>query len=371
MAITFWRYIGDLGVTDARFISKASDSAEAAHYWMVSTLDSTRLRFRLKTGGTTTTLSTDSGTLAAGVWTHIAAVYDGAFMHLYIDGVQVGSLAKTGTIDQNASIPVSIGNRPASATGGTRPFDGIIDDLRIYRRSLSAAEIETIRTTGSVVNESPVPTITAPTDSGHVVQPSSMTFIGSATDAEDGDVTSTAQWISNIDGVIGTGSSFSTTLLSPGDHLILMTVTDSDGASQSELVALNVLTAFQEWINGYSLSGDNALPFANPDSGTSNNLMEFFLGGDPTINDDNALQPEMLFNPLDSDSFGLLFRKAASGVTHTLMLSTDLDTWTDASLEPTYSETFIGTDSDGTNLYQATFNKGGRDNLFLRLEVKE
>lgn len=371
MAITFWCYIDDFGVTDARFISKADDSTETAHYWMVSTLNSTKLRFRLKTDGITSTLSSSSGTLTAGVWTHVAAVYDGAFMRLYKDGVELAQLAKTGSIDQNAAIPVSIGNQPASATDGIRSFDGTIDDLRIYNRALTAAEVEIIRTTGSILNQSPTASITAPANSGPVVQPTNVTFTGSATDPEDGDVTDTAQWISNRDGLIGTGASFSTTLLSPGDHLILMTVTDSDNASKSELIAFNVLSVFENWIQGYSLSGDDALPFANPDSGISSNLLEFFLGGNPTVNDDHTLQPMSVFSPATSDTIGLQFRKVASGLTHRLMFSTDLESWTNASLEPTYVEAFIGSDTDGADLYEASFKKEGREQIFLRLEVEE
>ena len=78
---------------DCRLISKAAGTDEAAHYWMVSPIQVggvTRLRFRLKTaGGGTQTLIAGSGALAAGTWVHVAAVYDGARMQLYQDGVLV------------------------------------------------------------------------------------------------------------------------------------------------------------------------------------------------------------------------------------------------------------------------------------------
>jgi hypothetical protein len=67
----------------------------------------------------------------------LASTYDGSFLRLYVNGVQVAQLARTGTLEVNGS-PLRIG-------GTTYPnefFAGLIDDLRIYDRALSAAEIQ-------------------------------------------------------------------------------------------------------------------------------------------------------------------------------------------------------------------------------------
>jgi hypothetical protein len=147
LTIAGWMYadrFDHLGYRDARIISKTTSTDEQDHYWMLSTrgVDSdTRLRFRLKTNGTTTTYIADSGNLSTGVWTHVAAVYDGSNMILYKDGVEVGRTAKTGTIDTNPAIPIWIGNNPTNAN---RPWDGIIDGLIIYNRGLSQTEIQNL-----------------------------------------------------------------------------------------------------------------------------------------------------------------------------------------------------------------------------------
>ena len=57
----------------------------------------TRLRFRLKTLGTTSTLIAPTSDVVIGKWSHVVAVYDGATMRLYQDGADVGRI-------QNASI---------------------------------------------------------------------------------------------------------------------------------------------------------------------------------------------------------------------------------------------------------------------------
>jgi len=140
MTISLWMKADDFGVTDARLISKSTGTATQDHYWMVSTINSTALRFRLKTGGSTATLATTTGQLQAGVWYHVAVTYDGSYMRIYKDGVQVAITAKTGTMDTNASVGVAMGNQPAGASN--LPFDGLIDDVRIYNRALSASEIQ-------------------------------------------------------------------------------------------------------------------------------------------------------------------------------------------------------------------------------------
>jgi hypothetical protein len=101
-----------------------------------------RLRFRLKTNDSSSTavLIASSGTLQEGAWTHVAAVYDGSHMILYKDGVEVGRQAKSGSIAVNSAVPVFIGANPPGASE-LRPFDGIIDEVRIYHQALSQSEI--------------------------------------------------------------------------------------------------------------------------------------------------------------------------------------------------------------------------------------
>ena len=99
-------------------------------------------RFRLKTGGNTTTLVASSGNLSNNTWVHVAAVYDSATMRLYLDGLEVGSTAKIGAISTNSTVSVWIGSNPPSAT--SKPWDGGIDDVRVYNRSLALLEIQTL-----------------------------------------------------------------------------------------------------------------------------------------------------------------------------------------------------------------------------------
>jgi beta-lactam-binding protein with PASTA domain/Ca2+-binding RTX toxin-like protein len=76
--------------------------------------------------------------IALNTWTHLATTYDGANMRLYINGVLVATKPQTGTIAV-ANQPLRIGGNNSSGEF----FQGMIDEVRVYNRALSLAEIGT------------------------------------------------------------------------------------------------------------------------------------------------------------------------------------------------------------------------------------
>ena len=75
-------------------------------------------------------------------WTHLAMTYDGATLRMFVNGVQVSSRAVTGNTMTTAGALRIGGN---SVWG--EYYKGAIDELRIYNRALTAAEIQTDMTT--------------------------------------------------------------------------------------------------------------------------------------------------------------------------------------------------------------------------------
>lgn len=87
-------------------------------------------------------------------WTHVAATYDAANgITLYVDGKSAGKLPVSGQMTPTKNTGLQIGRnfQELPPTARVRPYevfpasyslDGILDDLRIYNRVLSAAEIE-------------------------------------------------------------------------------------------------------------------------------------------------------------------------------------------------------------------------------------
>ncbi|VAX29791.1 hypothetical protein MNBD_NITROSPIRAE01-43, partial [hydrothermal vent metagenome] len=139
MSVSMWIKAEDFDIQDARLISKSSGTSEQDHYFMLSTIDSNgmKLRFRLKAGGTTSTLIPTSKGLTPNQWIHVVASYDGSMMRLYQDGVKVGEIQKSGLLDSDVNTPVWIARNP----DGSRAFHGAIDEVKIYGRSLTETEI--------------------------------------------------------------------------------------------------------------------------------------------------------------------------------------------------------------------------------------
>ncbi len=83
-----------------------------------------------------------SGTSASPInaWTHLAVTYDSTILRLYVNGTQVATQPANGTI-QTTTSPLWIGgNSPYGEY-----FVGVLDDVRVYNRALTAAEIPVIR----------------------------------------------------------------------------------------------------------------------------------------------------------------------------------------------------------------------------------
>ena len=90
-------------------------------------------------------------------------------------------------------------------------------------------------------NDPPTVSITSPADGSTFDSEATITFEGTASDTEDGDLTASLSWTSSIDGPIGTGGSFSTAL-SDGNHTITASVTDSGGKTGSASISITVGT---------------------------------------------------------------------------------------------------------------------------------
>jgi len=148
ITLAAWVRPDDFEINDARIITKAQEWGGDDHWWMLSTISETSLRFRLKTdeGPTTATLISDP-VLEAGVFTHVAATWDGSMMRIYKDGLEVASMEKGGTaVAVDPDISAAIGSQPSAAFASdpshvVKFFDGLIDDVRIYSRALSEGEL--------------------------------------------------------------------------------------------------------------------------------------------------------------------------------------------------------------------------------------
>src|SRR5262245_31284347 len=90
-------------------------------------------------GNGTTQVSVATGVpLIKDQWTHVAAVYDGSDVILYVDGVFAVSTPDPGTV---VPTPANTSELHLGSDYGTEVFTGNIDEARVYNRPLDAVEI--------------------------------------------------------------------------------------------------------------------------------------------------------------------------------------------------------------------------------------
>lgn len=129
--ITAWMYTDN--TTQQIAVMSKPFGTGTGNSWQLENLDDDRVSF---SGGSVHSLvSTDS--VPQMTWVHVAGTWDGTTKQLYIDGV----LARSGT--SQISYDTHDLYLGADENNGSLalPFDGVLDDLRVYSRPLSAQEI--------------------------------------------------------------------------------------------------------------------------------------------------------------------------------------------------------------------------------------
>jgi glucose/arabinose dehydrogenase len=150
-------------------------------YALYGSTDTNRPSGHVNVGGDLDTRG--PATLPANAWTHLAATYDGATLRLYVNGTQASSRAVPGSM---------VASTGALRIGGNSVwgewFAGLIDEIRIYNRALSATEVQNDMNTSVGAPPPPPPPDTQP--------PSAPTL-----SVQDGLSSTTLNWTASTDNV--------------------------------------------------------------------------------------------------------------------------------------------------------------------------
>ena len=132
-----------------------------------------------------------AGTAPLGEWVHLAGVYDGATIKLYVNGVERASMVKTGAIRSSVR-PVLVGGNANTADplAATQYLAGRIDEVRLYTRALTPTEVAELANPGTP----PEVTIITPAPNTVVNVGTRVDFAATATDPQDGDLTARITW---------------------------------------------------------------------------------------------------------------------------------------------------------------------------------
>ena len=151
------------------------------------------------------------------------------------------------------SIDAEDGNLSGASLVWSSSIDGVLGTGVTYSSASLSAGTHIITLTGTdsqglsssatasiFINLWPTANISSPATNSQFVNTDNITFTGSATDPEDGNLSGTSlRWSSSIDGNLGTGQSL-TTNLSVGIHLITLSAADSKNAIDQAKIIVTV-----------------------------------------------------------------------------------------------------------------------------------
>ncbi|MHC5212527.1 MAG: zinc metalloprotease [Planctomycetota bacterium] len=200
-----------------------------------------------------------TGTHEVGHWAGLYHTFDGGCT----DGSSPACYSNGDLIcDTNPeSSPMGSGSCSRTTCGSPDPVDNYLDysddvcmerftEDQARRMRCTLANFRSALFDSGPVNAAPTVTITAPSGNITVSEGTSVNFAGTATDPEDGNLSGSIAWSSNLSGSLGSGASINE-VLSVGTHTVTASVTDSGGKSASDNVQVTVQSA-----GGVSLSAN-------------------------------------------------------------------------------------------------------------------
>ena len=144
MSLEVWILPGNITATDYSDLVRQQDPQLNPDFLLSFQNRGTILSYGLKCGGDYQELhvTIDPATYTDGNWHHLAATYDGTNQCIYRDGLLIGTAPRSGNLDFSGA-DNGIGATLVPAPGEF--YNGLLDDVRIWRIARSASDIATRR----------------------------------------------------------------------------------------------------------------------------------------------------------------------------------------------------------------------------------
>ena len=143
-AITIAAWVNAASAGHARSIAQKRSAGNLGGYTFETTAQpygpDYGLQFVVWMNGSYQILQTPTSVLQPGVWHHVAATFDGSTMRIFVDGTERAAVVSLGTIDATTD-PFVIGRNVVIPSFA---WHGLLDEIEVYGRPLSAAEIQTL-----------------------------------------------------------------------------------------------------------------------------------------------------------------------------------------------------------------------------------
>jgi hypothetical protein len=143
-SISMW--IKPTGVTTRQVLfEKSNGASNAGSSWSFELGNvSGKITMVIFIGGGNSQVSS-SASITAGVWTHVAAVYNGSTIQLYVNGSASGSVGAAGNINNVTPTPAFGYYYDISLLG----YTGAMDEMGVWNKALTSTEITELYNAGN------------------------------------------------------------------------------------------------------------------------------------------------------------------------------------------------------------------------------
>jgi hypothetical protein len=142
LTLALWVYVTDEPPVTAAYpwlVCKSGNEWVDGHYGLALIGSVPRVFLNIGGGRENAHAVSASSPLPCEQWHHLATTYDGQTLRLYVDGREAGS-REIGRPRSLGGGPLALGRRQDNSGDGYH-FRGVLDEVRVYGRALSAAEV--------------------------------------------------------------------------------------------------------------------------------------------------------------------------------------------------------------------------------------
>jgi hypothetical protein len=342
IAISFWFYANALPVNGTNYgsnyaglvVKRLGSFNKESYTVQLRGSSATAANIYCDIGGTGSA-TLEGATITTGQWYHCVVQFDGTQpnnnnLQMYLNGYPYKFMSTSQTsVPRNATANLHIGAYDTADSLATNAgFNGLIDEVRIYNRLLSFAEIQALYQ-AVPTDTGPVITTASPL-SGAVGNPLALTA------TVTGQGTLTYDW-SQLTGPATlsitnpTTASATTTPSQPGAYGLEFTANDGTITAFANVTANVTGETYASWAAANGLTGNNALMTAVLEPDRLNNLFKYALGLNPTtIYNPGASGLPYVSQVVSNGStyLELTFDGVATDVTYNVQASSDLVNWT-------------------------------------------
>ncbi len=142
--LTMSAWINTAQVGTGKYIASKYNLTNGYAFVLTGTAPAGRMYLAVVTAGSAATQYTNI-IAPVGQWLHLVGVYNASAqtITMYVNGKSDNGTL-TGTVPTSIPSTVGMNFNIGTAANGTAPFSGLIDDVRIYNRTLTAAEVKSL-----------------------------------------------------------------------------------------------------------------------------------------------------------------------------------------------------------------------------------